>query len=390
MISRETFHGGARYINSSGTMQLHWGARLYRIMTADGGNVVLLPRDLGRGLGGPQLVIVNDSGLTLHVARFGEGGSPTWNIPAGHRAFFHLRSSATAAGDWIADIRQIGPSGVVPKLEGAVVGGIGTTTNVLRLQNATDTFIAGAASPNLRAESAAFSSGQELFVGGYVPTASSSAQKLDGYRNDTWRQIGSIPIAYGACFGGFAAGLGFLFAGLSEVRTHAFNPRNESWSTRRSLGLERSKGASASVKGKVYLIAGDPARSPSVAYAPLLDSFSVLPGYSGINRRRQSAFGLMGKVYACGGIDDVVGTHDLVDVLDVHTLSWSVGAPIPMGGRSGGAAFAANRRGYYGGGRDGAATDKFDVATLRAGTWVGIASWGSAKYGVENASGACQ
>lgn len=387
MISQTKFLGGARYVSSDVTYQLSWGYRLNRLSTAVPGTVFMLPSATDRNLGGPQIVVTNETGSSIFVSRFGEGGAPLWEILGGYRAKFHLVSAGSAAGTWVADIRQTGVSGTATKLEAAMVGGSVSKTAVLRHQNATDTTIAGATSPNNRQDAASFSSGQELFVGGTYPIEASSA-KLDGYRNDSWRQIGAIPISVGGGFGGFGAGLGFLFAGVAETRTYAFDRRGESWSTRTSLGATRSRGASASVDGKVYLIAGEPAQYPSMGYAPLLDSLYVLPTYVGTNRRRQSAFGQFSKVYSCGGVDDVVGTHDLVDILDVPTLTWSAGPVLTMGGRRGGGAFSTNRRGYFGGGKDSAGTLQANAVSLRSGAWASITSWGSNKFQIENSCGA--
>ena len=393
MISQETFFGGARYLAGSGTFSLTWAHRLYRISTTDPTNVVILPPCTRRWGGPNHLVIFNQTSTTLRVARYGEGASPTWTITSGKRGKFHLVAGGSATGDWVADIRTPGAGTVIPKINAAIVGGADAPTGVLRLAPATDTFTAGTSSPNNRQEGGAFSIGQEMFVAGHIPQAGSDAAKLDGYRNDTWRQILTMAISYGGQFAGSGLGLGFFMGGLNLVSTTAFNVRTESVSAKTSMGLHRYRGASASVRAseyaseKVYLIAGDPVQSPSMAYTPILDCYEVLPTYVGTNRRFQAGFGLMGKVYSCGGIDDTVGTHDLVDVLDVATLTWSAGPVLPMGARSAGAAFQANRRGYFGGGNDSAGSRQQHAASLRSGAWVSLSALGANKYQTGCASG---
>ena len=255
---------------------------------------------------------------------------------------------------------------------------------VLRLAPATDTFTAGTSSPNNRQEGGAFSIGQEMFVAAATsrrpaPTLPSwtATATTPGARSDdgrllrravrrirSWRRI---------------------LHGWPESRLDDGIQRQDGVgvgedqhgpsSLPRRVGLGEGLGYASE---KVYLIAGDPVQSPSMAYTPILDCYEVLPTYVGTNRRFQASFGLMGKVYSCGGIDDTVGTHDLVDVLGVATLTWSAGPVASMGqgvpGRIPGESARVLRRR-----NDSAGSRQQHAASLRSGAWVSLSALGANK-----------
>lgn len=389
MISQATFAGGAVYHSGvTGVYQLNRWPRLQRIASSDAANRIVLPDATWLKPGGPHLVLVNDGSVTLRFVGSGALDSLLFQVAVGQRAIVHLLSNATAAGTWTADIRTTGPSGTFATLEGVVVGGAGSTITAIRLQNATDTMTTASAPPRLRQAAASFENKHEIFIGQTYGIGVTS-NKLDGYKADTWRAIGDIPIAAGAGFGGFAMGKGFMGGGVNETRWYQFTVQSESWAQKTSLGFRRERGAGASCMDRVLWIAGSPDAAPSVEYLPQHDSFAVIPAYSSVRRAQQSAFTMLSEVFVCGGVDSAATVYDLVDSFDVAARSWTVRSVLPMGARYAGAALQSNRRGYFGVGLTGPSAYSTSAATYKSGSWASTTAWSVNKAEVENACGAC-
>jgi hypothetical protein len=107
MISEQTFYGGAALILLNGADKTlnPRQARVWRVETGSGIAGVRMPDATTYRIGGPHLVIVNATGVSLAIKNQSGTAIVTPNLPAGQACIVTLLDNSTANGTWGTEFR---------------------------------------------------------------------------------------------------------------------------------------------------------------------------------------------------------------------------------------------------------------------------------------------
>jgi len=179
----------------------------------------------------------------------------------------------------------------------------------------------------------------ELYVlGGYTgPGLANPSLRAFVLRNGKWQELPHMPAARAA--GGAARARGKLFvvggvgpSGLA-TRTFVYDPKTNSWGTRRGVPTGREHLGVAGYRGRVFAVAG---RTSGIStnldvaerFNPVRRRWRALPDVPTARGGLAAAGTTNGFIVAAGG-EENAGTFDEVEAFDVESGRWRSLPPMP-------------------------------------------------------------
>ncbi|MFE6735529.1 Kelch repeat-containing protein [Microbacterium sp. NPDC057650] len=185
----------------------------------------------------------------------------------------------------------------------------------------------------------------DVFEGAVYSVAGVSNQAMisDAYRmlsGEAWEKVAPLPQAVEMPSGAFIDGKlyvtgGWTPAGGLNDKVEAYDPVDDSWSTRESSNPDPlAAAASAVLDGKLYLVGGCDNRqcgdNSVQVYDPAADSWKDAADYP--EPIAWSSCGAIdGKLYCAGGMTDAEGTRSSAYAYTPGTDSWAKIADMPAG-----------------------------------------------------------
>ena len=209
------------------------------------------------------------------------------------------------------------------------------------------TWVAATCMTEARSNAAAAVLGGKVYaIGGYGNHVLSSAEVFDP-QTGLWRSIARMPTPRTRAAAAVLGGRIFVVGGwdgreaLDSVQV--YDPATNTWEAAAPMGTKRNNVAVAALDGKIYAAGGKILWHPGAGFGsfktmevfdPLTDSWrEVAQMHTG--RDSFSLTAVRGKLYAAGGIDDIVieteneGLFASVESYDPRLDCWTAVAPIP-------------------------------------------------------------
>ncbi|MBZ0282793.1 MAG: hypothetical protein K8L97_18790 [Anaerolineae bacterium] len=200
----------------------------------------------------------------------------------------------------------------------------------------------GANMPTARAETAATSLGERIYVaGGMVsPWVATAIHEIYDTTTNTWQSAAPMPIAIN--HSGVASALGRIYvtggydvigkmvdAKPDIAQGWYYDPEADSWTEIAPMPSPRAAHAMVNIEDKLYVVGGTGAGALEVwVYDPAADTWEIREGLMQNAREHVPAVVLDGKIYVVGGRWQNISTA-AVEVYDPATDSWTQAADVP-------------------------------------------------------------